>query len=176
MDADGIVGAQELTAVVTFDDLFRSTFPQVARTASLVARDRGIGPDIAQEAFARLFERWDRMASPDHARNFAFRVAVNLARSQLRRRTAAPFGLAGPERPVDAGTDRSDDWLSVAASLESLSRRQRAVVVMIDYADMDAATAARILRIRESTIRVHLMRGRRALRESLGLLAEEELR
>jgi DNA-directed RNA polymerase specialized sigma24 family protein len=49
------------------------------------------------------------------------------------------------------------------------------VVVLIDYADMDAAAAAAILRIRESTIRVHLMRGRRALRETFGPSPEEEL-
>ena len=83
----------------TFDELFRATFPRVARTAALVARNPQLGPDIAQEAFARLYERWDRMESPEHARNFVFRVAVNLAKSHLRRRWAAPFGLMGPSRP-----------------------------------------------------------------------------
>src|SRR5207253_576964 len=75
------------------DTCFRDLFPRVARTAALVSRDPGLGPDIAQEAFARLYERWDRIESAEHARNFAFRVAVNLARSHLRRRLALPFGL-----------------------------------------------------------------------------------
>ena len=37
-----------------FDACFRDLFPRVARTAALVARDPQLGPDIAQEAFARL--------------------------------------------------------------------------------------------------------------------------
>lgn len=45
-----------------FDTCFRELFPRVARTAALVSRDPGLGPDVAQEAFARLFERWDRIA------------------------------------------------------------------------------------------------------------------
>jgi hypothetical protein len=35
-----------------FDTCFRELFPRVARTAALVSRDPGLGPDVAQEAFA----------------------------------------------------------------------------------------------------------------------------
>ena len=107
----------------SFDDTFRHLFPTVARTAGFVARDAQVGSDIAQEAFVRLYERWDRMASPEHARNFTFRVAVNLARSHVRRRIAAPFGLRGPEVTVADGTTASDAWLTVAGALADLSPR-----------------------------------------------------
>lgn len=174
MEPGAIVSERERVAPASFDDAFRELFPRVARTAALVARDPQLGPDIAQEAFARLYERWDRMASPDHARNFVFRVAVNLARSHLRRRLAAPFGLSGPERATRDETERSDDWLSVSSALEALSPKQRAAVVLIDYADLDAAGAAAVLGTAEATVRVHLMRGRRALRERLDLPEEDD--
>ena len=73
----------------SFEDCFRAWFGTVARSAGLIVRDPLLGPDLAQEAFARLFERWDRIRSDDHARNFVFRVAANLARSHVRRRLAA---------------------------------------------------------------------------------------
>ena len=38
----------------SFDDCFRDFFPGVARAAALVTRDPQLGPDIAQETFARL--------------------------------------------------------------------------------------------------------------------------
>jgi DNA-directed RNA polymerase specialized sigma24 family protein len=44
----------------------------------------------------------------------------------------------------------------------------------VDYADMDATGAARVLGMGAGTVRVHLMRGRRALRERLGVAAREE--
>lgn len=80
-------------AAEDFDTFFRTYFPGVARAAALVARDPSTGQDLAQEAFARLYQRWHDMASVDHARNFVFRVAINLARSHLRKhRTPSRMG------------------------------------------------------------------------------------
>ena len=155
-----------------FDDCFRDLFPGVARAAVLVARDQHLGPDIAQEAFARLYERWDRIESRDHARNFAYRVALNLARSHLRRRIAAPFGLTGPEREERDSTGSSAAWLDAVDALGHLSPKQRACIVLVDYADLDAASASAILGTAESTVRVHLLRGRRAMRARLDLPEE----
>jgi RNA polymerase sigma factor (sigma-70 family) len=154
-----------------FDSFFRAHFERVARAGALVARDPGTGQDLAQEAFARLFERWGSMASDDHAKNFVYKVAINLAKSHLRRHLRVSF--IGLRRSDEAGgvdpAARSDDWLQVADALRSLSPRQRTCVVLVDYADMDAAGAARVLGMRAGTVRVHLMRGRRALRERLGV-------
>ncbi len=162
-------------ATLDFDDCFRDLFPGVARAAALVARDPHLGPDIAQEAFARLYERWERIESRDHARNFAYRVAVNLARSHLRRRIAAPFGLTGPEREEPDSTGSSAAWLDAVDALGHLSPKQRACIVLVDYADLDAASTSVILGMAEATVRVHLLRGRRALRARLDLPEEGSL-
>jgi RNA polymerase sigma-70 factor (ECF subfamily) len=158
---------------VSFDATFRALFPMVARTAGFVAHDAQLGADIAQEAFARLFVRWGRMRSDEHARNFVFRVAVNLAKSQVRRRLASPFGLRGPEVRVADDTPATDLWLGMADALADLSVSQRVSVVLVDYADFDTATVASMLGIVESTVRVHLMRGRRSLRAALALPEED---
>ena len=159
-----------------FDSFFRTHFERVARAAALVARDPGTGQDLAQEAFARLFERWRDMNSEDHARNFAYKVAINLAKSHLRKHLRVSFiGLRRSDEPSAAdGPGRSDDWLQVADALRSLSPRQRTCVVLVDYADMDASGAARVLGMKAGTVRVHLMRGRRALRERLGVAEGED--
>jgi RNA polymerase sigma factor (sigma-70 family) len=175
MPALGIDGERVETAT-DFAAFFSTHFERVARAAALVARDPGTGQELAQEAFTRLFERWSDMESEDHARNFAYKVAINLAKSHLRKHLRVSF--TGLRRPDDReGTDvakRSDDWLQVADALRSLSPRQRACVVLVDYADMDASGAARVLGMEAGTVRVHLMRGRRALRDRLGVPAREE--
>jgi RNA polymerase sigma factor (sigma-70 family) len=167
--------AQSQGAPGDFDDFFRAHFTAVARAAALVARDPATGQDLAQEAFARLFERWTDMVSEDHARNFVFRVSINLARSHLRKHVRLSlFGLTRSGEPATADPSaRSDDWLAIADALSALSPRQRACVVLIDYVDMDAAAAAKALGMGTGTVRVHLMRGRRTLRERLGLPEEE---
>ena len=58
-------------------------------------------------------------------------------------------------------------------ALGHLSPRQRACVVLVDYADLGPEKVAAALRMRASTARVHLTRGRRALRERLTMDDEE---
>jgi RNA polymerase sigma-70 factor, ECF subfamily len=155
-------------SIPTFEEFFRRTFPLVARTAALAVRDFELGQDLAQEAFTRLFARWDRMESEAHARNFAYQVALNLARSHLRRESVRQrLGLM--RHPVDLGGEgAADDRLTLAAAMAGLSGRQCACLALVDYAGFDAGDAAQLLGMRASTVRVHLTRGRRALAKQLG--------
>jgi RNA polymerase sigma-70 factor (ECF subfamily) len=170
------LGAGTVELRMEFDPFFHAHFEKVARAAALVTRDAAAGQDLAQEAFMRLLERWDTMESDDHARNFAFKVAVNLARSHVRKHgRLSLYGLRGPDAPGNTGAmGPSDAWLEMTAALGALSPRQRACVVLVDYADMDSAAAAAILGMSAGTVRAHLMRGRRSLRASLGLARKEE--
>src|SRR5436190_23295213 len=68
-------------------------------------RDRaGPGPG----AFARLFEWWGEMRSEEYARNFAYWVAIKLARSHLRKvLRVMPFGLRRSDEPQPGRLDRT---------------------------------------------------------------------
>src|SRR5262245_39460991 len=53
----------------------------------LVTGDRFEAEEIAQEAFLRVFERWERVSGMDEPAGYLFRVAMNVFRTR-RRRTA----------------------------------------------------------------------------------------
>ena len=55
----------------------------------------------------------------------------------------------------------------LVVALGALSERQRAAVVLHDAAGYPAREVARIVGSTEAAVRVHLMRGRRRLRELL---------
>ena len=169
-------GSRTVEAVVLgeFDAFFRATFTGVARAAALVARDPGTGQELAQEAFFRLYGRWSDMRSEEHARRFVYRVAVNLARSHVRKHVRLVLSGLEPGRSVVHPPTGTDEWLELRGALGGLSPRQRTVVVLVDYADMDAAEAGQVLGISAGTVRAHLMRGRRALRKQLDLDEGEE--
>jgi RNA polymerase sigma-70 factor, ECF subfamily len=150
-----------------FEGFFRAQFPHVARSLGLLIGDREEGIDLAQEAFARAWTRWDRYASADHARNSVMRIGINLARSESRRRRR--LGSDGsPER----ASPESDvpTRLAIVEALRALSERQRTCIVLIDYLGMDSRDVGRLLRIPSGSVRTHLARGRKRLR---GLLDEE---
>ena len=157
-----------------FDGFYREAFPPVARAAALVARDAGTGQELAQEAFFRLYERWERIESVEHARRFAYRVAINLARSHVRKHLRVRLsGLEPRDRETVVTTDAFAD---LADALGALSARQRAAVVLVDYVGLDAAESGEVLGIAPATVRAHLMRGRRALRAALELPEGDDAR
>lgn len=82
--------------------------------------------DLAQETFVRLFRGARSYVERGQARAFLFRIAVNLARSEERRRRRwqllVPFGLGEPEEIVAASEPSSEDDL-LARERDSLLAR-----------------------------------------------------
>lgn len=141
----------------------------------LAVHDRDLGEQVAQEAFSRLYERWDSIESEEHALRFAYRTGLNLAASHHRRerRWARLATVRRSELPPAISSGHEDAVaarLEVFAALRRLSAQQRACVVLVDYAGFDDRRAGEILGIAPATVRVHLTRGRRALRSALVIL------
>jgi RNA polymerase sigma factor (sigma-70 family) len=113
------------------------------------------------------------MASTEHARRFVYRVTVNLARSYLRKQSRVRPGPV-PDRALRDQDGDTTDRLAIAAALASLSPRQRACVVLIDFVGYDTRSVAALLRTRASTVRVHLSRARSALRAALTDVTDRE--
>jgi RNA polymerase sigma-70 factor (ECF subfamily) len=67
----------------------------------------------------------------------------------------------------DRGVADVDAHGSVMDALRTLPLRQRQSVVLRDWAGFETAEVARMLGTKASTVRVHLARGRAALREAL---------
>ena len=168
MDLEADVRHALVAHPLDFDDVFRAHIPGVASAAALVARDQGTGQELAQEAFARLYHRWADIASEDHARNFAYRVAVNLARSHVRKHLRVSLsGWGRDPGVVPDPADAASAWVTAVAALDVLSPRQRSCVVMADYVGLDSDEIGEVLGMRAGTVRVHLTRGRRALQRFL---------
>ncbi len=67
--------------------------------------------------------------------------------------------VAAPEPP---------DLLDLLGALDALPFKQRAAVILHDEEGFPAAEVGRLLGISAATVRVHLHRGRKRLRELLG--------
>ena len=90
------------------------------------------------------------------------RPAFRLANDELRRdRRRAPAEQA--EREIEP-----PEFANVAAALRRLTPNQRAAVVLRHVLDLDVDEVARRMGTAQATVRVHLHRGRKRLRELLG--------
>jgi RNA polymerase sigma factor (sigma-70 family) len=151
-----------------FETFFGEEHPRVFRLAYLLTGDRTEAADIAQEAMARVLERWDRVRAMRSPGGYAVRVAVHLHHRKLGRlRLRAREADALPpeaEDPASVATRRSD----VLRALLALPQGQRAALVLTEWLGLDSAEAGRVLGIRPSSARARVHRARAAFREALG--------
>jgi RNA polymerase sigma-70 factor (ECF subfamily) len=133
--------------------LYRAKLPEFRRAAAAIAGDEEAGRDAVQEAFAAAVRRrrsW-RRRGPLEA--WVWRIVVNKARDARRRRPKA----IEPSPTVNLPH----------VPLESLTGRQREIVFLHYYADLDYAEIADALRISVGTVGATLNAARKTLRTAM---------
>jgi RNA polymerase sigma-70 factor (ECF subfamily) len=74
----------------SFEEFYEATFRRVFTALRLVTGDRHEAEEVAQDAFVRVFERWDRVGNLEDPTGYLFRISMKLFRSRYRR---ASLGL-----------------------------------------------------------------------------------
>jgi RNA polymerase sigma-70 factor, ECF subfamily len=151
----------------TFEEFFEVQHARLYGTLCLVTADPREAEDVMQEAFLRIWERWDRVrAHPDPA-GYLYRSAFNLHRSRLRRALRAARRRFDDSEPPDQ-LARVDDRQALFSALRRLPRRQRTALVLLDLMDLTSEEASKLLGVKPVTARVLASQARAALRETEG--------
>lgn len=150
-----------------FREFFEDQHARLLKTLYFVTGNRSEAADLMQEAFLKLWERWDRIDTIEDPRAYLFRVALNGSKMRARAarragRRVVPLGLV--RDPFDEVELRED----VRRMLLTLSPRQRAALVLLDLYGYGSEEAARIMGIRPSTVRALATQGRAVLRKHGG--------
>ncbi len=119
-----------------------------------------VGNDVCAEAHAYAWEHWERVRSLDNPVGYLYRVAQSSARRHWR--WARPVTLP-VERPTDHGPPRPD----LGAALARLSMNQRTCVVLVHVYDWTYQQTADALDMPLSSVRNHVHRGLKSLRQRL---------
>ena len=154
-------------AGLTFEDLFAREKEGLFRALCIVTRNRHEAEEIAQDAFVRVLERWDRVGAMADPRGYLYLTAMNVFRNRYRRSVLAAKRTLGLAPSVDDAIAAVDERDAAARALGGLSPRQRAAVVLMDLLDLSSEEAARMLGIRPSTVRMHVSRAHAALKGSM---------
>lgn len=141
-------------------------YRQVVATVEFVCGSLATAEDAVQEALARAWEREERGESIDRLPAWVTTVALNLARSQMRRwrsERKAHTRIAPLQRDHPDAPSASGDAIAVREALRALPRRQREVTALRYYLGLDVAAIAEWLGIGEGTVKAQLFRARQAL-------------
>ena len=145
-----------------------SAYVRLFKALYFVTGSREEAEDLAQEAFLKLRERWDRIDTIRDPTGYLFRVALNGFRMRRRRATMAIRRQPAPPEQRD-GYVEAEMREDVRRLLLAVTPRQRAALLLVDQLGYPAEQAASILRIRPSTVRNLVSQGRKTLRSTEGV-------
>lgn len=155
---------------IDWNDLYRSTFPDLVRFLHRKVWDEERARDLAQEAFVRALAH-----EPRRPRAWLFQVAANLARDEARsvlRRKKHLVLLKGDaaareERAKDPATELAEreQWRQVREALDALSEKDRDVLLLWD-AGQSYTEIARHTGLAAGAIGTTLARARRRLADA----------
>lgn len=151
-------------SLAAIEDVYRRRFRSFASIAAALVGDADAGRDAVQDAFAKAVRTRRSFRGDGPLDAWLLRTVVNTALSARRRRVRHPSsaGTHIQARPPDAGGD--DD---VRAALALLPERQRVVLFLRYYADLDYRAIAETLGIATGTVAATLNAARYALRRRL---------
>ena len=153
-----------------FAEFYRGSRDDCLRTVLVSVGNRDTAQDLVDEAYARACASWRTVSRHPAPTAWVIRTALNANVSRWRRRrrevpvpdpgTLAdlPAVSGGPDSPVDPG---------IMAALLRLPARQRQVVALRLFLDLDTARTAEALGVAPSTVKAHLSRALATLRADL---------
>jgi RNA polymerase sigma factor (sigma-70 family) len=150
------------TSSAGFDALFDEYFEPMKRLAFLLGADDP--ENIAQEAFVRLHGRWVKLVDPVP---YLRRTVVNLSRSRLRHLRVVRRAPREPNRDAASAETVALANRAMLDALATLTRRQRQVVVLRYWLDLDQQAIAETLGIAVGTVKATTSHAMAALRDAL---------
>ncbi len=127
-------------------DLYWRHAADSIRLAFLLTGDHDAAEDIVQDAFVRLFGRFQELRNRDAFETYLRRTVVNLSRDRFRRlrleRSHAARAVSAPHEGIASHIEDRD---IIRSALRTLPHRQRAALVLRFYVDLSEHQTAEVL-------------------------------
>ncbi len=181
-----VVHRSRVSTHVTFEEFVATRLAGLLRHAVVLTGDRELAQDVVQEVLARTQVRWRRISRTDSPDAYVRRMVVNEYLSWRRswavrniRAVGEHLDTIGDARVV--GRDYAQDVVEADelwARLARLPRKQRAVLVLRYYEQLDDAAISDLLDCAPATVRSNASKALKTLRltsERQSLVHEKEL-
>jgi RNA polymerase sigma factor (sigma-70 family) len=165
----------------TFEQVVREHQAMVFRTLYRLTGSREHLEDLAQEVFLRLYKALPSFRGEALVSTYLYRIAVNVAQNEWKRRRRSDRPLVSisdetssweerlehPDRNAEQRMEEREFQGQVEEQLQRLSGVERTVLVLYHQEERSYEQIAEALAMPIGTVRTHLHRGRKKLREGL---------
>lgn len=153
-----------------FREFMVTRWPGLVRLGYVLTGDRWLAEDLAQTALAGACRAWWRVKRADDPDAYVRRILINASNRQFRRRRPVEEARPVPEGSLADPAAEADQRSDMMAALRELAPRQRAVIVLRYWADLNDAQVAALLGCSEGTVRSQAWRALAKLRVSTALV------
>jgi RNA polymerase sigma-70 factor (sigma-E family) len=153
-----------------FTEFYRQSRDACFRAVLVSAGDQDTAQDLVDEAFARAWASWRTVSRHPAPAAWVVRTALNANISRWRRRrreVSVPDPGSVADLPAGPGASHSPVDPRIMAALTRLPARQRQVVALRLFLDLDTRRTAEVLDIAPGTVKEHLGRALASLRDDL---------
>jgi RNA polymerase sigma-70 factor (ECF subfamily) len=174
---------------LSFEELVREHQTMVFRTLLRLTGSREHLDDLAQDVFLRLFRALPSFRGEALVTTYLYRIAVNVAQDEWKRRRRDRQSLVSisdetsgwedrlphPGRNAEELMEEGEFQGMVEGQLQRLSQVERAVLVLYHQEERTYEQIGLALGLPIGTVRTHLHRGRKKLREGIEAARAEGL-
>lgn len=157
--------SSEGASLAEIEHIYRERLPEFRRVAAAIIGSREAARDAVQDGFANAVRKRATFRREGSLEAWLWRVVVNAAREQYRRRGERPQPETAATRRN--GTVEDETEARVRLALLLLPERQRLVLFLRYYADLDYRAIAETLEVAPGTVGVTLSTARARLRQLL---------
>ncbi len=156
-----------------FAEFFAASWDPCLRAVAATTGNLTLAEDQTAEAFARAWACWRKVSHHPAPQAWVVRAALNAGASWWHRRSKETTLTSQDTAAADSQGTGLDTALLTA--LRRLPARQREVIALRVFLDLDVDTTARQLGIAPGTVRAHLSRAMTALRNELAPVMTTEI-
>jgi len=159
-----------------YDVLVRPMEPRLMRTIWRIVRQKEAAEDALQDALAAIWKKRDAVARHPNPQALILRIsvaaAIDAVRKSARRLRHESPGLPDDRaddtaRPVTRQAEDRDLRAAILEAIGELPRRQGAAVLLHIVEEQSYEEISRAMGCSETTVRVHVLRGRAKLARRL---------
>lgn len=166
---------------LTFEQLVRDHQDMVFRTLLRLTGSREHVDDLAQDVFLRLYRALPSFRGEALITTYLYRITINVAQDEWKRRRRDDRPLVSlsdegsswedrlqhPSRNAEQQIEEHEFQQTVEEQLQRLSQIERSVLVLYHQEERTYEQISATLCLPIGTVRTHLHRGRKKLREAL---------
>ena len=183
VDCSTVALKAQVTELDDFDEVVRLYRPRIFRYLIATLRDRDMAESLTQDCFLKAWNARHQFRGESSLMTWLTRIAVNLVRDHARSQRMRFWQKAraedidpsdigdwladertGPEQTLLAREQATEVWDAV----KTLSPNQRTVFLLRFVDEMELAQIAEATGMNENTVKSHLYRALRSVREKAG--------